>query len=202
MTRGENGEPPIRPRGLTREEFEALLAQLDSDRERAGHCYEILRRKLVRLFEWRGCDAPEDLTDETFNRVSRRLKEGIRLRESGSYGYFYGVAHLVFKEDLRKSLRERRALESRGWPPPECLPEGDDPTLACLRRCLDRLPAEQRNLVLRYHQSESHIRNRQALAGELGIPLNALRIRVHRLRRKLELCVHECLKSSSRETFS
>jgi DNA-directed RNA polymerase specialized sigma24 family protein len=186
---------------MTREEFEALLAELDPDRERAGERYEVLRRKLVRLFEWRGCDAPEELTDETFNRVARRLKEGIELRSSGTHGYFYGVAHLVFKEMLRKAMRQRRALESSGWPPPAGLPEADDPHLECLLRCLDRLPAEQRDLVLRYHQGERHIRDRQALAGELGIPLNALRIRVHRLRRRLESCVHECLESSPRETF-
>jgi DNA-directed RNA polymerase specialized sigma24 family protein len=203
VTRLGNDEPPgpPRPKGLTREEFEALLAQLDPDRERAGERYEIIRHKLVRLFEWRGCDAPEDLTDETFNRVARRMREGIELRSRGTFGYFYGVAHLVFKEVLRKASRERRALESGGWPPPDYLPEVDDSHLECLRRCLDRLSAEQRDLVLRYHQSESHIRSRQVLAGELGIPLNALRIRVYRLRRKLETCVHECLESSARETF-
>ena len=38
----------------------------------------------------------------------------------------------------------------------------------------------ERDLLLRYHQGENNIRNRKALASELGVPLNALRIRVHR----------------------
>jgi DNA-directed RNA polymerase specialized sigma24 family protein len=195
----------VKPHGLTAEGFEALLAQLDADRERAGERYETIRRKLVRLFDWRGCDGSEDLADETINRVSRRMAEGIELRSSDPYGYFCGVAHLVYKEVLRQSARQRRALEGGGWPPPEPTPEADDPHLDCLRWCLKGLTEKERDLVLRYHQGENNIRNRQTLARELEIPLNALRIRVHRVRRKLEACVHECLHpcpdSSSRETF-
>ena len=185
--------------GLTPEAFEALLRQLAPDRERAGELYETIRHKLVRLFEWRGCAAPEDLADVTFNRVARRLAEGVELRSNDPYGYFCGVAHLVYKEVLRKAAREHHALASGGWPPPAA--EEDEPSdarLECLRRCLAELPPDQRDLVLRYHQGnsdpgESNIRNRQQLAREVGIQLNALRIRVHRVRRKLESCVHACL---------
>ncbi len=195
MTREAEDRPrAAKPPGLTPEGFEALLAQLDQDRERAGERYESIRVKLVRLFEWRGCEAPEELTDETINRVARRMAEGVELRSGDPYGYFCGVAHLVFKEVLRRTTRERRALEGGGWPPPAPVPEADDRRLRCLRRCLGRLPSKQRDLVLRYHEGESHIRNRQTLARELGVPLNALRIRVHRVRRKLEDCVQECLK--------
>jgi DNA-directed RNA polymerase specialized sigma24 family protein len=178
------------------DEFEALLAQLDPDRERAGERYEMIRRKLVRFFEWRGCSGAEDLADETINRVARRLQEGVELRSSDPYGYFCGVAHLVYKEVLRRASRERHALEKANRPPPFQPPKEEEPPdrrLECLRRCLDRLPPEQRHLVLRYHQRENNIRNRQTFARELEIPLNALRIRVHRVRRKLEVCIHECL---------
>lgn len=196
--RSEGGTPRAeRPHGLTRESFDALLAQLDPDREKAGERYETIRRKLVRLFEWRGCDASEDLADETINRVARRMAEGVELRSSDPYGYFCGVAHLLYKEVLRRSSREHRALESGEVPLPVVLPEEEEPTdhrLECLRRCLERLPQDQRDLVLRYHQGENNIRNRQTLSQELGIPMNALRIRVHRARRKLEDCVHECLR--------
>ncbi|HEY4591603.1 MAG TPA: RNA polymerase sigma factor [Thermoanaerobaculia bacterium] len=180
--------------GLTPEAFEALLRQLAPDRERAGELYETIRHKLVRLFEWRGCAAPEDLADVTFNRVARRLAEGVGLRSNDPYGYFCGVAHLVYKEVLRQAAREHRVLTSGDWPPPAA--EEDEPSdarLECLRRCLAELPPDQRDLVLRYHQGEHNIRNRQQLAREAGIPMNALRIRVHRVRRKLESCVHACL---------
>ena len=200
MTRKEETGTPraTKPQGLTREGFDALLAQLDPDRERAGEIYENTRRKLVRLFEWRGCDGPEDLADETINRVARRMAEGIELKSADSYGYFCGVAHLVFKETLRRTSREFRALESGEWPPPIYVPyDEEEPTdrrLECLRHCLGTMTQDKRDLLLRYHQGENNIRNRKTLARDLGIPLNALRIRVHRERRKLEDCVHSCLK--------
>jgi RNA polymerase sigma factor (sigma-70 family) len=192
--RGEGASRTERLQGLTPEGFEALLAQLDPDRERAGELYETIRHKLVRLFEWRGCASPEDLADETINRVARRLAEGVELRSSDPYGYFCGVAHLVYKEVLRRAAREHRALTGGDWSPPAT--EDEEPSdhrLDCLRRCLAQLPPDQRDLVLRYHQGENNIRNRQQLAQEAGIPMNALRIRVHRVRRKLESCVHSCL---------
>lgn len=182
--------------GLTLEEFEALLTQLHPDREKAAEMYETIRRKLIRLFEWRGCSFPEDLADETINRAARRLAEGVELRSSDPYGYFCGVAHLLYKETLRRASREHKALESGEWPPAS-LEEEDEPSdrrLECLRRCLSLLPPDQRDLVLRYHQGENNIRNRKTLSEQMGIPMNALRIRVHRVRRKLEDCVQDCIK--------
>src|ERR1700712_2383587 len=131
----------LRGAGMTPAEFEALLGQLDTDRERAGERYETIRRKLVRLFEWRGCVMPEDLADETMNRVARRLGEGVELRSSDPYGYFCGVAHLVFKESLRRAAREQRVLAEGGaWSPP-AFDDGEpsDRRLDGLRRCLAQL---------------------------------------------------------------
>lgn len=183
------------PGGMTPEGFEALLSFLGPDRDTAGEKYVEIRRKLVRLFEWRGCDGPEDLADETINRVARRLAEGVELRSENPYGYFCGVAHLVFKEVLRRAARERAALESGDWqalPAPDA--EESDPRLGCVRHCLEELPEDQRRIVLLYHQGENNIRTRKELSEELGIPMNALRIRVHRIRRRLEECVEEQMK--------
>jgi DNA-directed RNA polymerase specialized sigma24 family protein len=187
--------------GLTAEGFAALLVQLDPAPELAAEKYETIRRKLIRLFEWRGCIAPEDLADETINRVARRLAEGIELRSNDPYGYFCGVAHLVYKEVLRRAAREHRAIEGQGWQAASVAAEDEpaDARLESLRRCLDGLPPDQRDLILRYYRGEdrpgeSNIRNRQSLARDLELPMNALRIRVHRVRRKLESCVHASLR--------
>ena len=75
---------------LTSEAFTKLLARLDPDRERAGEKYEDLRRTLIKFFEWRGAPFPEEQTDETFNRVARKLDEGIEIKNIG--GYCYEVA--------------------------------------------------------------------------------------------------------------
>ena len=184
--------------GLTPESLEALLAFLDPDRDRAGAQYEAIRHRLVRLFEWRGFGEAEDLADETINRVARRIQEGTKVHSADPFGYFCGVAHLLSKEIARRGARERAALERDEWQaaPPADEPEEDD-RLACLRHCLERLPDDQRHLVLRYHQEDDHIRSRQMLSQELEVPMNALRIRIHRIRRKLEECVAKCLRAGA-----
>ncbi|MEN3332706.1 MAG: hypothetical protein V7641_2071 [Blastocatellia bacterium] len=57
-----------------------------------------------------------------------------------------------------------------------------------LAGCLSQLPAESRALILDYYQGErgERIRHRKQMAERLGIPQNALRIRVHRIRERLE----------------
>src|SRR4026209_1657872 len=73
--------------GLTAEAFASLLNLLGTDRERAGARYEDLRRTLIRFFEWRGAPFPEEHADETFDRVARRLDEGVDVKNVGAYCY-------------------------------------------------------------------------------------------------------------------
>ena len=63
-------------RVITRESFNRMLAELHPDIERAGEQYEKIRRKLLKLFEWRGCAHAEECADETFNRVAQKICEG------------------------------------------------------------------------------------------------------------------------------
>lgn len=184
---------------MTRESLESLLALLDPDPARAARRYQQLRKRLTRLFEWRGARFPEDLADETITRVARKLEEGVEIRSDDPFRYFCGVAHLVFKEVLRERKRERQILGPGSWtpfPPPE--DEPDDERMAILQQCLDRLPEDSRSLILEYHEGErrERIENRRILAEQLDIPLNALRIRVHRIRAKLERCVKKRLPTS------
>lgn len=179
---------------LNRDHLDALLGMLDPDRNRAAEKYEMIRRKLIRLFEWRGCEFPEDLADVTLDRVAKRIAEGVEIRSADPFGYICGFAHLVYKEEWRRVARENKILKN-DWPPPNPPEdEPDDRRLACLRRCLDQRPSDQRHLLLEYYKGENgNIRHRKKLADELGIPINALRIRVHRVRRKLEDCIASCL---------
>ncbi|HEY8020524.1 MAG TPA: hypothetical protein VIH93_05465 [Thermoanaerobaculia bacterium] len=186
-------KPPLSP-----EHFDALLLALALDREQAGARYEEIRRRLVRLFEWRHCEAPEDLADEAINRVARRLAQGMEIRATNPFAYFCGVAHHVAQEMLRERERERRAFVAAGAQAADADPEFEL-RLACLKACLERLPADQRRLILQYHQGSDRVRGRQRLAHELGIAPNALRIRAHRLRRKLEECCARRLAGGGEE---
>jgi len=189
---------------LSAEAFERLLGVLDTDRERAAERYEDIRRRLLRFFRWRGCPAPEQLSDETFDRVARRLAEGVALQAPDPYSYVHGVALRVAHEHWRRTPREteldevtaRREALARQAEPEDADETG--PRLQCLTTCLDRLPPAQRRMFETYHagQGGARIRARQVLADELGIPINALRIRVFRLRAGLFDCITECAAGS------
>ena len=187
MSRGAGG-------GLTPEEFEALLAMLHSDREVAGRMYEETRNRLIRLFRLWGCTDAEAQADETFNRVARKVAQGQVREPSKPFPFIAGVARNVFLEWLRKQRRIPIPGPGSEDGPPYSQPEEEpDFRLEYVRQCLKTLAAAHCRLLLRYFEDKERIRSRKILCEELGIPMNALRIRVHRLRRKVEACVEEKL---------
>lgn len=182
---------------LTQEAFDQLLNSFSNDREQAGAQYEIIRRKLARFFEWRGIGAADECADETINRVARKILEGQSIENLT--GYFYGVARLVLKEVIKDRERLPVSLEDAAPRLKVIQAESSaDPCLDCLDKCLESLYPASRQLILDYYQEErrTKIELRQQLADRLRIPLNALRIRVHRIRVSLELCITECQKTS------
>lgn len=182
---------------LEREPFERLLALFGPDRVRAGERYETIRRALVKFFECKGGRFPEEMADETLDRVARRLAEGETIRASDPAAYVHGVARNVLRGDWTQRQRAvaRAAAEPEDGPPDENEAARTERRLACLDRCLAALPPETRQLVLRYYVDErrAKIDGRRALAESLGIGQNALRIRMHRIRARLESCVRACL---------
>ncbi len=180
---------------ITTEALDKLLDHFSSNREEAGSQYEIMRVKLVRYFEWRSCASSEDLADETINRVARRIDEGENIFNLPAY--FSSVARLIFMESLRE--RERTSVPLDEIPEISAVQPVEDEQrevrLGCLDQCLNKLPVESQNLILKYYHDErrAKIDRRKQLAEGLGIPLNALRIRAHRIRTALEKCVKDCL---------
>ena len=60
---------------LTKEVLDRLLHWLDHDPDRAGQMYEQIRSGLIKVFLRRGAVYPEELADETINRVARMVRE-------------------------------------------------------------------------------------------------------------------------------
>ncbi|MGE0446741.1 MAG: hypothetical protein AB7P99_16060 [Vicinamibacterales bacterium] len=179
---------------LSKAALDRFLAALDPDPTVAAERYEQIRLKLLRFFEWRGADFPEAQVDETLTRVIRKLDEGEPLRDAGTY--CYGVARLVLLE--RRRLREREREAAAGF---HALAGTDldaevEHRLACLRPCLAMLSTSDRHLIAEYyrHERPDQIAARRRLGATLGIGLNALRIRAHRLRERLASCVSTCLQ--------
>lgn len=182
-------EPP------NQEEFDALLAWLNVDRERAGVKYEEIRSKLIKILERRQCNAAEELTDETINRVSHRVKDIAPTYVGDPALYFYGFQKNVYKEWLKWWRDEPARLDDRPVAAPE---PAEDVELIhkYLDKCRQSLEdPEDRDLIVQYYEKEKRekIDHRKKLADSLGITLNNLRMRIHRINALLQKCIVDCL---------
>ena len=194
LTDGPPGTSSRRRWTLTPRAFDLLLAALDPNRERAAFAYEQLRHRLIGLLKWWGATQPEDLADETLDRVARKLESGASIGE-GSFGaYVRGVARMVYYEWTREPRSTQDVRET-------VIPiQTADVEAAseCLENCLASLTPSDRSLLLRYYDGGKSADVRRQLADELAISMTALRIRAYRLRAQIVECVSGCLERGSR----
>lgn len=189
------------------ERFEALLRLLDPDRNRAAEKYEDLRRRLIKFFQWNSCFPAEDLVDETLDRVTEKLPDAPVL---DVVGFAWGVAKHVRQEASKQSERIVQMsalpggmeLPSRDRGPERVLQEQmeDERRAECLRRCLRRFSRTDREVFLKYHNIPGeHTEYRQRLAANFGLSIGALRVKINRLREKLENCLRQCMSGNAKK---
>ncbi|HKS42778.1 MAG TPA: sigma-70 family RNA polymerase sigma factor [Blastocatellia bacterium] len=187
---------------MTEESLNRLLACFHSDRDIAGHKLELLRQKLITFFESHRCHLPEEYADRTIYRVARKLDEGLEISTEDPSRYFLAVAGNILMEYWEEKKKYPISLDD--------LPHWNDPFSdptereieemekilieqkeEYLSKCLQELSDEERELITEYYQGEAaaKVKNRKELAEQRGMPLNALRIRVFRIRKKLEDCI-------------
>jgi RNA polymerase sigma factor (sigma-70 family) len=180
----------------TEKALEKLLAAFSPDGNEAAKQYELARLKLIRYFERR----PETATlaerhaDEALDRAMRRIDEGKQI--SNLMAYLYKIASNIVNEVRKEDKIIREAVErmSTSIPIPPVEDE-DDSRQRCFDQCLENLKKPERELILEYYQEDGHAKivHHKMMAARLGIQLNALRIRVHRIRAKLEANVKKCV---------
>lgn len=175
---------------MDKEDFERLLRWLDPDREKAGEKYEQIRFKLIKIYERRGCIVPDELADETIDRVSKKLPEIADTYTGDKSLYFYGFVKYVYQDYLR---RLRRPIPQ---PPPKPVEsEEEDQRHECLDECLAKLNEGDRQFILEYFQGDKSdkIKNRKKMAESRKASIEALRMRAHRIKAVLKKCVRDCL---------
>lgn len=177
---------------LTQAELDGLLRWLDPDREKAGGKYETIRARLIKMFALRGYAEAEDLADETINRVASKLYKVVDDYQGDPALFFYGVAKMIRHEYDRRSVKQ----VSPPVTATAALTDDLEDEYECLEKCMQALVPKQRNLVLQYYQEDKRakIDNRKRLAQQLGITVNALSIRAHRIKLSLQECVEACLR--------
>lgn len=193
----------------TPEAFEKLLLWLDPDIDAAAEKYEKIREKLNKLFKWRNCTPEEDYTDITINRVNRRIWESTAVDVKDPYTYFHGTALNVIREYWKREQKyQHEDIEKPGRDlvggktAVEVIDErashnAEAHRYHCMHDCLRRLPSENRELIVAYHNGENKKEIRKQLADKMKVPINVLRIRACRIRDGLQSCVDGCVKKRS-----
>jgi DNA-directed RNA polymerase specialized sigma24 family protein len=182
--------------------FRHFLSWLDEGVESHGRKYLDMRRKLVWYFQRKRCASPDDLADETLNRVARRLEEEGTIDDTPAARYCYIVAKYVFLESLRHT--DRRAAGAaelaRSSLSSGTQTDDRDVMLDCLERCLLATEPADRQLILEYYRADQRTLRgqRHELAERLKLSSNALSIRACRIRQKLETCVSACAGGQER----
>ena len=175
-----------------------MLAVFNPESDEAGKIYVNVRLKLLRLFERNGVTDAERYVDVTLDRVMRRLDEGEII--ANIMAFIYTVASYVrmeaWNEEKQQRIAESEIMKMTTHVQPQ--PVVESPRQLCLDQCREKLPVETQKLIHDYYSEEgsAKIRLRKQLAKGLGIEMNALRIRVHRIRLDLETCVKTCVSQS------
>ncbi len=198
-------------RVLTVEAFDGLLGCLGADRDQAAIKYEELRLALMTFFAVRGATDPDELADETLNRVAYRLAEGQLITSGHPIYYFLGVARNVWREHLvhpHKTISFTAFspdLTFQAVSPEELLLEFEQRLRAeekfdCFTNCMAKLSETDRTLLTEYHQGkgQANSKNRQAMAQRFAVTLGSLRNRISRIRDRLATCTQECLNNEDR----
>ena len=180
--------------------FHRLLAWLDEGTDTQGERYLEIRDRLAHYFARRGCLRPDDLADETLNRVARRLEETGAIEDVVPARYCYIVAKFVLLESYRQRARESdvawsdTAVDVADPATTQDTTGSRERTLACLERCLEACTPAERQLILDYYRTPTGkaSEQRKALAARLGLTANSLTIRASRIRSRLEGCVRAC----------
>ena len=199
---------------LTMPAFGRLFEWLDDGVDSDGETYLEMRRRLVSYFGRRHRLTAEDLADETLDRIAETLQRDGAITITPPAKYCYAVARFVLLEDFRRTRRQIRLDETSSTRhlmtmgassigPAESA-EIQEQRLECLERHLQELSPERRALVIDYYRDvrRQRIEHRREMAKQLGITMNALSIRVSRIRAGLEASVERCRNEAMRSPTS
>ena len=176
--------------------LQMLLEVRSSNQDEAGVVYNELRNSLVRFFQIKGDSDPDEAADLTLDRAALKIPKDTLVENLK--GYCFGVARFIFLERVRLTKKLNAAADEfyRGRDSSNIVQEADD-EYALLRECFEKLTSAEKLLLRGYFIdlsfSELDKRRRQ-ICLENDITPNNLRLKVFRLRQRLENCVKNKLR--------
>ena len=177
-----------------------LLERLDPDSLRAAEKYYRLIGTLTLFIEHRtGRSADsDDLARQTLDIVAVKLAQGEEIQNIQAYSF--GVARNVLTAYRRKavheSMHEYLASTIRDDRQANRETVTKEVEELCRQKCLQALPIDQRDLIVRYYRNGLHSKQyRDQLARELNITVEALCNRISRIKKKLGECHGQCVRT-------
>ncbi|HEX8288901.1 MAG TPA: hypothetical protein VF556_12945 [Pyrinomonadaceae bacterium] len=187
---------------LTEENFNNLLNWLSTDREKAGAKYEEVRKHLTTFFRYKGCSEPDELADETINRVAAKVSTFYNNGEVKTITFFYSFAINVHREYLANMKKKHVSLEPNmlfaDQPVPETN-ENKDIIYDCLDRCLAKLGSQESEMLIAYYSPDKSGKSelRKKMADALNLKTGALHTKIHRIRNIVRECIENCLSQKN-----
>lgn len=171
--------------------FLELLAST-SGGEDGGGCYIRLHRRLEGLFTMKGVCDPAGAADATIDIAVRKVAEGAPVPDVGRY--CMGIARNIARERLRGERRETKGflhfIEDLDNGSVEQVTRVEE----ILKPCFERLDDDDKALLVAYcrvMRGRARAEHRRGLAVAMNTTVQALRMRVNRLRETLTECVEE-----------
>lgn len=182
-------------KSLTSKSLAKLLNAFSTDEAAAALAYTKLRDALVRYFQVKGVSDPFEAADATIDRVADKVEENTSIEDLTKFSF--GVAKFIFFERARIAKSQMRAADGFYLKTGFVENPLDRDHLDPLRECFLSLSKDDKKLLSMYFadmSADEIFLFRQKTADYHNISLNTLRIRVSRLRKRLEDCVNSMLK--------
>ena len=180
---------------LTSESFAKLLDALSSDQSEAARAYTTLRSSIVRYFQIKGDSFPDEAADTVLDRVAEKLALGLKIDDLTKYSFT--VAKFVFLERMRSLKKEKLAADEFYFRNDGRRDGKETDALRPFRECFESLPDDDQKVLTGYFAdlpADRLFDFRQKLAEAHEGSLNYLRLRIFRLRKRLDDCVRRRLE--------
>ncbi|MFN0109941.1 MAG: hypothetical protein ACKVZH_13890 [Blastocatellia bacterium] len=176
---------------MTEEEFERFLKWLDEDRQAAALEYEKLRRRLILYFVQRKCADAEDLADQVLDAAARQLSKQNSLFLQKPLPYIFGIARNLYRRYFNQQILSDSDVDWDRLPLQSNVDQSQfkEGRNRCLGLCLRSLKDSDRDLFLLYYLNKV---DRPILAKQFRMTINAVRLRMMRLRDQLHFCIESC----------
>lgn len=158
-----------------------LLAIFDADAARAEARYLDLWQKLQRFFEWNRVSNSSDMVQETLARGLSNLQAGKKITAADPASYFFGIAKNLVKEGWKPRRPDQLESQEPSVEAAAFLGLDQAEQRIYLKECLRELSQEDFDLLQAYTEGDAR---EWGLAR--GLRPGAVRLRVHRLRKRIE----------------